>query len=395
MVHRRIFHGSTRETNRTRAADVERKELVEAKENPHRRKKRTRAMTFQKAYQEWLALQEGVVTANTISVAKTSLKHLLEPFGGMLLCDITHGDIAAYQQQRLREGAQGKTVNIETGVLRQVLKHYDLWIPLAGKVKSLRTRDGVGRALTPEEESRLLAECARTDSACYTAAVLALNTGMRRDEIRQLRWRQVDLFERELTVGRSKTQEGTGRMIPLNPSAVKALADWSGRFPNRQPVHFIFPWCEHKQIDPLRHTQGWRTAWRTSTRSIACSKCGQRQRPGDLCRNPECKADIHDLKSSLAGLRFHDLRHTCVTKLAESQTSEQTIMAIAGHVSRRMLEHYSHIRVAAKRAALDAISTPELEPLTGQEGTEFQTDCNQHCNQPAIAGDGDDAKLLN
>ena len=262
----------------------------------------------------------------------------------MLLWDIAHGDIASYQQQRLREGAQGKTVNIEVGVLRQIMKHHDLWMPLAGKVKALRIREGVGRALTPEEEGRLLAECAKTDSGCYTAAVLALNTAMRRDEIRQLPWIQVDLFERKLTVGKSKTPEGTGRMIPLNLSAVKALADWGSRFPNRQPEHFIFPRCEHKQVDPLRHTKGWRTAWRTATRSIECPKCGRRQRPADACRNPECKADIRGLKSSLAGLRFHDLRHTCVTKLAESQASEQTIMSIAGHVSRRMLEHYSHIR---------------------------------------------------
>jgi hypothetical protein len=49
-------------------------------------------------------------------------------------------------------------------------------------------------------------------------------------------------------------------------------------------------------------------------------------------------------------------RHTCITKLAEGQASEQTIMAIAGHVSRKMLEHYSHIRMEAKRAALDAIA---------------------------------------
>jgi len=54
--------------------------------------------------------------------------------------------------------------------------------------------------------------------------------------------------------------------------------------------------------------------------------------------------------------RFHDLRVTCITKLSESQASDQTVMAIAGHVSKRMLEHYSRIRTDAKRAALDAIA---------------------------------------
>lgn len=60
-------------------------------------------------------------------------------------------------------------------------------------------------------------------------------------------------------------------------------------------------------------------------------------------------------------IRFHDLRHTCLTKLAESQASEHTLMAIADHVSRKMIEHYSHIRIEAKRAALDAIAKPVSE----------------------------------
>jgi integrase len=60
-------------------------------------------------------------------------------------------------------------------------------------------------------------------------------------------------------------------------------------------------------------------------------------------------------------IRFHDLRHTCITKPSEGQASEQTLMSIAGHLSRKMLEHYSHIRMTAKRAALDAIVKPALD----------------------------------
>ena len=62
----------------------------------------------------------------------------------------------------------------------------------------------------------------------------------------------------------------------------------------------------------------------------------------------------------------HDLRHHAITKLAESaDASEETIMSIAGHVSREMLTHYSHIRTKAKRkavAALDNVTiTAQLE----------------------------------
>jgi integrase len=60
------------------------------------------------------------------------------------------------------------------------------------------------------------------------------------------------------------------------------------------------------------------------------------------------------LKAAGLKYRFYDLRHTFVTRLAENPAvSEQTITALAGHVSKRMLEHYSRIRVAAKRAAIE------------------------------------------
>jgi len=60
-------------------------------------------------------------------------------------------------------------------------------------------------------------------------------------------------------------------------------------------------------------------------------------------------------QAGLKGLRPHDLRHHAITSLAESLASEQTIMAIAGHVFREMLEHYRHIRLEAKRKALDSL----------------------------------------
>jgi integrase len=67
----------------------------------------------------------------------------------------------------------------------------------------------------------------------------------------------------------------------------------------------------------------------------------------------------HVRKESEVSIRFHDLRHTCITKLAESGAGDETIRAIAGHVSQRMLRHYSHIRTEAKRSALESIATPK------------------------------------
>ncbi len=58
--------------------------------------------------------------------------------------------------------------------------------------------------------------------------------------------------------------------------------------------------------------------------------------------------------------RWHDLRHTLISRLAENpNVSEETILALAGHVSRAMLARYSHIRADAKRAAISTLEQQE------------------------------------
>ncbi len=74
----------------------------------------------------------------------------------------------------------------------------------------------------------------------------------------------------------------------------------------------------------------------------------------DLEKLREAWAKLTD-KAGLKGLRFHDLRHHRITELCESGASEHTIKAIAGHVSQRMIDRYSHIRLEAKRRALDVL----------------------------------------
>lgn len=67
-------------------------------------------------------------------------------------------------------------------------------------------------------------------------------------------------------------------------------------------------------------------------------------------------------EAGLHGFRFHDLRHHAITEVSESQVPDAVIMAIAGHVDRKMLEHYSHIRMEAKRKALEALPRTASPP---------------------------------
>jgi integrase len=95
-----------------------------------------------------------------------------------------------------------------------------------------------------------------------------------------------------------------------------------------EPDHFVFPACEHGKIDPHSHQKSWRTAWRRLTEA-----------------------------AGLKGFRFHDLRHTAITELAEAGAPDATLKAIAGHLTGKMLEHYSHVRMQAKRDALEKLSS--------------------------------------
>jgi hypothetical protein len=78
-------------------------------------------------------------------------------------------------------------------------------------------------------------------------------------------------------------------------------------------------------------------------------------------------------------LNFHDLRHHAITELAESQASDSTIMSIAGHVSREMLEHYSHVRLDLKRKALNGLATSRgnLEGELSSCDTKYDTKGSQ------------------
>jgi integrase len=62
------------------------------------------------------------------------------------------------------------------------------------------------------------------------------------------------------------------------------------------------------------------------------------------------------------GFRFHDLRHQSITEMAEAGVPEAAMQSIAGHLSKRMLDHYSHVRMAAKRSAVEAFGGGLIVP---------------------------------
>jgi integrase len=320
---------------------------------------------FTEAVERYLADRVARIQAKTAQAERERARQLKKYFGPTPVGRITADSILAYIADRKQARMSNGTINRDLDVLRGVLKRAKRWHLMADDIRPLPVRQNVGRVLAHDEKLRLLKLAASKPEwqNARLAALLAFNTTMRAGEIRGLRWCDVDLIERTLSIQRATTKTDAGeRVIPLNGGAWAAILELRQRAKllfgaEPQPDWYVFPHAEGlRNPDPAKPMSGWRTAWRNLTRAVQCPACGHQQKPGETCRNLECKADIRDVKSSLAGLRFHDLRHHAITELAESQTSDQTIMSIAGHVSAKMLAHYSHVRLDAKRKALGALS---------------------------------------
>src|ERR1700722_9054593 len=301
-----------------------------------------------------------------------------EFFQRKCICKITADDVLRFREWRSESGVGPAIVNMEVGVIRRMLKRAKRWHLIGADIRPLKEPRSIGRALTYEEKLRLLRTAGQNEEwqRVQSAMSLALCTTMRGCEIKRLQWRDVDFLNRAILVRTSKTEAGQ-RIIPMNDEAyeiVVLLRERAKGFNGIQPQHYVFSACEHGHVDPTRNQNSFRTAWRSLTQAIRCPACGKSQGPGDTCANRKCKAEIRRIKSPLAGLRFHDLRHLAITELAESQVSDQTIMAIAGHVSQKMLARYSHVRTEARRQAVAALSAkPIASWFTGDESRGYDT----------------------
>ncbi len=333
-------------------------------------------LPFRDAAERFLADRIPHLAARSIQTERERVKPLNMRMGETPVWRVSVEQVRSYIRERKAAGRSNATINRELDVIRGVLKRAKRWHHFAEEIHPLPVRQNIGRALTYEEKVKLLKRVsARPEwqTVAY-AARLALNTTMRGCEIKQLRWRDVDMLGRSVAVKKSKTEAGE-RVIPLNADAwevILALYRRSQALGGFEPSYFLFPACETANIDPTRPMKSWRTAWRRLTRAIQCSECGLLQNPGEKCS--KCGADTIKLKSPFTGFRFHDLRHQSITELAESKASDQTIMAIAGHVSKKMLQHYSHVRMDAKRNALDALTMkPELKGDSRSTETGYDT----------------------
>jgi len=155
---------------------------------------------------------------------------------------------------------------------------------------------------------------------------MALQTGMRKSEIANLRWEQVDLNNREIAV--IKTKSGRKRMIPINKDLCEVLTGLRG---SNKGSEFIFQYADPK-TGAKRHLRYFRRAF-----EAACRRAG------------------------ITGLTFHDLRHTFASRLVRKGADLITVKDLLGHSSVRTTERYSQSNREQKQKAVELLSKKGLE----------------------------------
>jgi integrase len=165
------------------------------------------------------------------------------------------------------------------------------------------------RFLTDQEEPILRRVIQKRCPAQMSTLDIALNTGMRAGEQFSLKWSQVDMERRMITL--PKTKNGTVRHIDINSIALAAFRDLKARAVTSEDV---FPSRRNKG-EALVSARGW--------------------------FNPALK------DANIKGFTWHCLRHTFASRLVMAGVDIRTVGGLLGHKSLAMTMRYSHLAPAA------------------------------------------------
>jgi integrase len=192
----------------------------------------------------------------------------------------------------------------------------------AKSVKKFKEPPGRLRYLKPDEVNTLLAQCSEH---LRRLVVTAINTGMRRGELFNLKWPQVDLTNRKITVVNTKNNES--RVIPVNQTLYDELFSLS-RKPQGEYVFYS------------RYGRPFKDA---KEGFVAAVK-----------------------RAGIGDFRFHDLRHTFASHLVMQGVGLRTVQQVMGHKDIKMTMRYSHLSPEYVQEAMERLDS--VWTLFGHQG---------------------------
>ena len=154
--------------------------------------------------------------------------------------------------------------------------------------------------------------------------------------------------------------------MPLSDTAMQAMQEWRARFPDAQPGHYVFPSERYAlfgkkgefggrvqpcETFPDRPIGSWKTAWKAAKKTAGVEA------------------------------RWHDLRHTAVSRVAAGGATDGTLQAIFGWISPTMIDRYSHVRNEAKRKAVSVLDEPKSRKRSPQKPPQGMRSPQRHSVQ--------------
>lgn len=151
--------------------------------------------------------------------------------------------------------------------------------------------------------------------------LLALSTGLRRNSLFSLEWRDIDLDNRTVRVRAATAKSGKQYFVPLNDLAFEIITQWHKQCPKISPGSLVFPSPKTgKKMDNCN------TAWEHLLK----------------------KANITDF-------RWHDMRHDFASQLVMSGVDLNTVRELMGHADLKMTLRYAHLAPEKKLQAVKAL----------------------------------------
>lgn len=284
-----------------------------------------REITFDELSAEYLKFSKANKQPQVFRRDKGIVKRLLRVFKRRKIANISAHDLETYKIERINEVAPA-TVNRELTCIKHILNKAVEWRYLRHNqlrlVQRLKEPPGRLRYLTNEEVDLLLRKCA---SHLRPIVITALNTGLRKGKILNLKWSDVDMTNRVITVKRPKNNET--KTVPINETLYKTL----------------------KSLKPKK-----------DGRPVFANENGEPY--GDVRKSFATALK----RAGIENFRFHDLRHTFASHLVMAGVDIRTVQELMGHKDIRMTMRYSHLSNAHLKEAVKRIEHDTEATLAGE-----------------------------
>lgn len=251
-----------------------------------------------------------------------------EQFGATPLYLIDESKIHEIVEKKQMAGAANATLNRYLAILRAVLRAAHLerkWIKAVPRIVKFSEPKARVRFLTPAECDRLIEA---VPAHWKNMVRLSLATGLRQSNVLRLRWEWVNLESKTLRIPGAEFKNKQDFALPLNEEAVAAIRGELG-----QHDTYVFSYG-NKPIRGLNQA-----AWKA-----ACERAGIRD------------------------FRWHDMRHTWASRLAQSGVPTQALQRLGGWETMAMVNKYAHFDVDSLRQFVDGAATPSTSQLRPREG---------------------------